>query len=225
MKNSDSSLYDIVSKIVLTAVGILNLFQDRTSPIPYILLGIVIVIWLFPYLKKYRLKNKQSEKEKKAIQLFSNDFKGFLKQSSPYLTSSSEHLSPFYLRQILWKINNSLAEFSNYVEGIFSLEIYKLKNKLEQPIRDYENFNELSKDFSDILSQFVLIYVDQSIREIKKETNSGKLSPTEIAEIKKRYNDLNRFIGEYNGFRDKVAVFWGNDETSFKIRIPTQVLE
>ena len=216
--------YDRTVKAGLLLVGILNLFQDRTSWFPYAFLAVLILL-MIPFFRAQWSNGIVKLRQYNAKRKFSNDFKNHVMQAGRFVQGSDQYGIAFNMRGILSRFDPSLGGFSSPVEGAFLARLEILKVEFQRGFKKYDEFNEASREFSDLMSAFVSVYADQVIHEANRPENRPKLQNSDLADMKRKYDALSRFIDGYNEFRGKVAVHLRQTVANYQIRIPYEALQ
>jgi hypothetical protein len=225
MKQNAPDWYDRMIKGGLLIVGILNLVRDWASSFSYMFLLVVLLLMGYPLLKPRVVRWKRVQLEKKALDRFAEEFKAWVQQANRFVVGSDVHSIPYYLRALLAKLQPSLGAFGSSVEGIFANTFQHIERRVQKGFGKYAEFDDASEEFSDLMSSLVLVYVDQVTRELNSEQNQGKLTSSDIADIKRRYEALAHFVDDYNGFRSRLATFLKDKRVTLKIRTPYEVIK
>jgi hypothetical protein len=216
--------YDRTVKAGLLLIGILNLVQDRTSWFPYAFLSVLILL-MVPFFRAQWSNGIVKLRQYNAKRKFSNDFKNHVMQAGRFVQGSDQYGIAFNMRGILSRFDPSLGGFSSPVEGAFSSSFGNLERRVQRGFKKYDEFNEASREFSDLMSAFVSVYADQVIHEANRPENRPKLQNSDLADMKRKYDALSRFIDGYNEFRGKVAVYLRQTSANYQIRIPYEALQ
>lgn len=220
----DVDWYERIIKAGLLIVGIVSLSQDRQSWFPYVFL-LVLILLTIPSLKGFYLSWKSQSAKKKVLRQFVNDFRSYIDQGCKFAQDSNVNCIPYNLRDVLKKMDPMLASFSSSVESILWSSVRHLHSNAKVGYKSYKEFEMASEQFSDLMSSLVLSYVDQIVRELNKAENRAKVTDAEIANLKKRYDSFFRFIENYNAFRSRIAHASKQQNASFEIRTPYEVLK
>lgn len=224
IEKQDPDWYDRIIKAGLLVVGILGIVQDRSWWLPYVLLFVLLLL-SYHSAKSSIERWKRSRLQKRALKKYSADFTGYVLQFSQFVEDSNIYSLPFYLRNILTKLDSDLGSFGSNVEYIFGTTLRHLKSRISQGFRSYQEFDRTSSEFAELVSALVIVYVEGVIHLVKIERHRDKLGATELAEMKKRYEAFLRLIESYNGFRSTVAAFLAEKSATGQIRVPYQALE
>jgi hypothetical protein len=211
---------DHFAQLVMALAAVFALVQDRIGW--SVLFGIALLSIYFPFLSHIRKSYSLMKQQKHALAQFRNDFLSFINRAQDFVQSTTQYGIPYYLRNIVTRPGMEVRRFNPNVESFFSLVLRNLAGRTNTNLASYADFERVSQEFFDAMDSFVLIFADDIIRELKRPNNLILLQPQEITGLKQRYASLTGFINEYNGFRSRVAVFWGEKEHMSQIRIPTE---
>lgn len=216
--------FERVTKTILVVVAVLGLMQEKTTWFPYVLVATLVLLslpFVFRQGKQWNLKNKQ----KRALANYANDFISFVNRAQDFVQSTNQYGIPFFLRTIVNKQGMEVRRYNPNMESFFAIVLRNLQARAKAGFRNYTEFEQVSREFHDALDSFVLIYVDDILRELKQAKNLATLQHYDVSGLKQRYSALNNFINEYNGFRAKLSVFWGREDSGLQIRIPTETID
>ncbi len=216
--------YDRIIKAGLLVVAILGIVQDRTWWLPYAFVFVLVLLG-YPTAKSVLKRWKRRQLRNRALRTYYADFKSYTLQLSQFVEDSNTYSIPIYLRNILSKLDPDLANFSSNVEYVFGSTLRHLKSHILEGAKNFEEFDRMSSELSDLLSSLVMVYVEEVTRLIRKEDNRTKISSSDLADLKKRYDAFLRLVDNYNGFRRTLAVFLGETNASWEIRVPYQAFE
>lgn len=211
------------SYVVITIATVYQAVQGAIIS-TLVLLGFLI-LFTYPIFIRQWKKWKFDRKRKEALTRFTTDFLSYVDRAETFIQSTNQYGIPYYLRSVLLRIENKNKFLSYFLENFFSRVLWNCHSRIKKGFNSYSEFDEMAKEFYDIMDSFVLIYVNEAINELKKPENLGLLLPQEISQLKVRYSAFNQFVNEYNGFRSRISKFLENESTTFEIRIPTETLD
>ena len=212
-----------VAQIIMAVAAVVALFQHKT-----VWLAVSIVLFLLvslPSLSRLWRNHKLKNKQKEAVARFADDFQSFVNRAQDFVQSTNQYGIPYYLRNIVTREGMEVKRFNPNFESFYSQVLRNIQMRVKSGFENYIEFERTSREFYDAMDSFVLIFVDDMIRELKQPKNLAALLPYELSGLKQRYGALSVLINEYNGFRSRFAVFWGEKDGSMLIRIPTETID
>ena len=216
--------FDRGAKTVLVVVAVLGLTQEKATWFPYVLVTTIVMLNL-PLISQQWKKWKVRSKQNRALSSYTNDFISFVNRAQDFVQSTNQYGIAYFLRNIVTKQGMDVKRFSPHLESFFSQVLRNLQTRAKAGFRSYAEFEQVSDEFRDAMNSFVLIFADDILRELKQSKNLAALNPNEISGLKQRYGAFSGFINEYNGFRAKLSVFWGEEDSSHQIVIPTETID
>ncbi len=211
--------FDRITKAILVVVAVLGLIQEKTTWFPYVLI-IVLLLLSFPYFTRSWHRWKLKSKQKQALARFGTDFFSYIARAQDFVQSTNQYGIAYYLRNI----SVDSIRLSLHLESFFSWVLLDVQLRAKNGFKSYDEFEDVAREFFHVMESFVLIYVNDVIRNLKQGQNLATLQASQLSGLKQRYAALTQFINEYNGFRSKLAAFWGQ-EVSWLISIPTEALD
>ena len=216
--------FDRVTKSALVVVAVLGLTQEKTTWFPYVLFATLLLLsapFITRQWKKWKLRNKQ----KQALANYAKDFMSFVNRAQDFVQSTNQYGIPNYLRNIVNRQGMEIKGYNWNVESFYSHVLRNLQARAKAGFKSYAEFEQVSQEFHYAMDSFVLIFSDDIVRELRQPKNRAAIQPHEISGLKQRYAALSGFVNEYNGFRAKLSVFWGQEGTGLQIRIPTETID
>ncbi len=212
-----------IAQVIMALAAVLALIQDKT--IWFVVLLVAFILLYLPTVKQYLHKRKAKAKQQEILARFTNDFITFVNRAQDFIQSTNQYGIPYYLRNIVTRQGMEVKRFNPHVESLFAHILSSIQVRAKEESKSYEGFERALREFSEVMTYFVLIFVDDMIRELKQTQNFAALQPFEVSGLKQRYTAFNQFVNDYNMLQSKLASLRGEKEVTTQIRIPTETFD
>ncbi len=159
--------FERVTKTILVVVAVLGLMQEKTTWFPYVLAA-TLVLLSFPFISRQGKQWKLKSKQRRALANYANDFISFVNRAQDFVQSTNQYGIPFFLRSIVNRQGMEVRRYNPNMESFFAIVLRNLQAKTKAGFRNYTELEQVSREFHDAMDSFVLIYVDDILRDLSR---------------------------------------------------------